>query len=799
MYYYAMLNRQDIVTSVYALLSPLPESKYIVEISKAWYEDKRLIGMKYDRESHGFVFWACSSDNVQWHNTSESVTAKIDSMDSAISEAKVDISSLNSDMASAIKQIAETAATADNASAAVDRLDTDLAIMRNQVGGLEDSVGSVSHEVGQLEADFIETKAKTEEALRTANTDIMALSAKTTVNASEISSVNTRIDSIQRGFVEDLASVNEKTSDNQKSIANLVTASAQNAIGIQNLEAVNTQQNAEITRIDQNVEAVIHTANDHEGAINALDDRVSANAGDIVSLIGSVNNVEEDIVGLSFRQERNDNSINTIWDDIRIKEAETADFKAETAENFLDVQKDINAVNTRVNTVDSALTTFKRETAENFDSAQEAVNDLDARVTANAGEINTLKGSMSSAEANIRSLVTSVNGITADFENVEKAVDKAEADILAIKNVTTQQREKITALESSLPAVATQANTNKNDIASLKTSVSTANTNITNLTKRVTTAETDIKTLQSDVTTAKSNITSVTNKANTNASNITALTTRVTNAESKLNTATSNITSVTNKANTNASNITSLTTRVTAAENEIAAAEADVTDIKANKVLQLTAENGQPKYMFREGDNLLQGLLDLPLGATTAYANNGAIGVPKSNEQWRMMVHKTNAEILWVIAFGSVGSVYTNYYNTASYGWQGWKCEYNALPEALWKGGQYPNASANIAPTKNLSECRNGWILLWSDYDASTKTVNDFDFFTSVIYKCKPDGTKWNGESFNFSIPNYITTEEASDARIMKKLKIYDNKIVGYNENSVGNRNDVVLRAVMEF
>ena len=533
-------------------------------------------------------------------------------------------------------------------------------------------------------------------------------------------------------------------------------------------EATNDNTTA-IQEAERSIDSLTGRSNNNATAIDNLRidfERTSANLReDLDSSVEGINKnfqqvnanfdvVREDIAELAERQGRTDNSINTIWADIRIKEAEMADFKAETAEDFLDVQKDIN--------------------------------NLDGRVTANAGDITALIGSMNKAETSIKNLVTNVNSIAADVDNVEKAVDTAEADISAIKNVNTQQNSKITALESKVSTVTTQANTNKTEIASVKSSVSTANTNITNLTKRVTTAESNIKTLQSDVTTAKTNITNVTNKANTNASNITSVTNRVTTAEKNISTANSNI--------------SKLTTRVTTAESAIDAAEADIATIEANKVLQLTNANGQPKYMFKEGEDLLQGLIDLPVGATTAYANNGAIGVPKSNEQWRMMIHKTNAEIMWVIAFGSVGSVYTNYYNTPTYGgWQGWKCMYNALPEALWKGGQYPNSGANIVPTKKLSECRTGWILMWSDYDVSTKAINDYDFHTSVIYKCKPDGSKWNGESFNFSIPNYVASDPASDTRIMKKLKIYDNKIVGYDENSAGTRNDVVLRAVMEF
>lgn len=490
MFYYAMLNGKDVVTSVYAMLSPLPESKYIVEIGKAWYEDKRLIGMKYDRASHSFMFWACSTDNVRYLNTTQSLSDKLAEIDT-------ELSAEGGNVAILVAEVADVKSTAERADTAVDRLDTQLASLSNQVGGVEDSVGSV---------------------------------------------------------------------------------------------------------IDE-------------------------------------------ITSLTERQGRTDNSINTIWADIRIKEAEMSDFKTETAENFLDVQKDINNLDGRVSANAGEISRID----QNVEAVIHTVNDHESVINNLDAQVDLLTEATNDNTSAIANLVGNVNSIAADVENVEKAVE-------------------------SLP-------------------------------------------------------------------------------------------------------------------NEY-----------IRKSLQFTADNGacQREYSADSDVNFLDEIASYPLGLTTIYTRVNAPGNPKTREAWRMLVHKTGNSVWWILAFGSVGSIYTNYYDSTN-GYRGWKCIFDATPSALWSGKLIPKASDTIVPSKKLSECRSGWILMWSDYDASTDKANEYDYCTSVIYKCKPDGNSWSGQPFSFTLPSYAPLAESGDVRVMKKLRIYNDKIVGYDENETGLRNDVVLRAVMEF
>lgn len=123
-------------------------------------------------------------------------------------------------------------------------------------------------------------------------------------------------------------------------------------------------------------------------------------------------------------------------------------------------------------------------------------------------------------------------------------------------------------------------------------------------------------------------------------------------------------------------------------------------------------------------------------------------------------------------------------------------------PGVLWSGALYVNAGQTVTPSKPLSECRGGWILLWSDFDADTGTFNDGDFCTTVIPRISPNGAAWNGKSFYCEIPRYIGSDQedlTTESRIIKMIYIHDDKIVGHAANNKGVRTDVVLRAVYEF
>lgn len=204
-------------------------------------------------------------------------------------------------------------------------------------------------------------------------------------------------------------------------------------------------------------------------------------------------------------------------------------------------------------------------------------------------------------------------------------------------------------------------------------------------------------------------------------------------------------------------------------------------------------------YGSGSGKNVLTEISNMPQGFHTIYAIAGTTGNPETSESYRYFIHKTSTTIGWFYAFGADGSIYSNYLAGANT-FKGWKTIHDAKRKPLWSSARYMTEGHTVTPSKKLSECEHGWMLLWSDYDPDTATINDTDFCTTMIPNRNWAGSTWNGSSYYCDIPRYSAgTATDSESRIIKVLTVYDNKLVGNANNSAAPRNDVVLRAVYEF
>ena len=233
----------------------------------------------------------------------------------------------------------------------------------------------------------------------------------------------------------------------------------------------------------------------------------------------------------------------------------------------------------------------------------------------------------------------------------------------------------------------------------------------------------------------------------------------------------------------------------------------DWTKFFTTKDLKITTGEGDV-YAIWTGQDVVAKFSALTPGIYTAYSRGGSsantTNAPNGTEGFRYLGHKTGegstVNYGWIMAFGSAGSVYVGYLDGGT--WKGWRALYKAIPDVLWSGALYMTANHTVTPTKKLSECEHGWMLLWSDYDESSSTANDGDFVTTMIPKWNPSGGTWSGKSFYCDIPRYIgadQTDVTTEGRIIKMIYIYDNKIVGHAANNKGIRTDVVLRAIYEF
>ncbi|MED3562237.1 right-handed parallel beta-helix repeat-containing protein [Bacillus xiapuensis] len=117
----------------------------------------------------------------------------------------------------------------------------------------------------------------------------------------------------------------------------------------------------------------------------------------------------------------------------------------------------------------------------------------------------------------------------------------------------------------------------------------------------------------------------------------------------------------------------------------------------------------------------------------------------------------------------------------------------------LWTGNSYMAGASTATPTKKLSECRNGWVLVWSDYDPGVGS-NDYNFVHTMVPK--EMAQLHNGAESYFSILSSFSPSSANIAG--KALNIYDDRIVGNDLNGTGANggkysDDVCLRYIIEY
>ena len=212
---------------------------------------------------------------------------------------------------------------------------------------------------------------------------------------------------------------------------------------------------------------------------------------------------------------------------------------------------------------------------------------------------------------------------------------------------------------------------------------------------------------------------------------------------------------------------------------------------------QITNDTGGTKISVTDTTkNVLTEFANAGTGFHTIYTVAGVQGTPATGA-FRYQGHLTGTGNGWLMAFQANGSIYANYLVGGA--WKGWKIVYDSNPSALWTGASFMNETANIAPSKKLSECAHGWVLVWSDYDDETGTANQYDNVTTIVPKLNGVENDWNGSSLLCMLPTDVTAEGVATTCV-KRLYIYDDHITGYVGNNVGaSARDVVLRAIYEY
>lgn len=240
-----------------------------------------------------------------------------------------------------------------------------------------------------------------------------------------------------------------------------------------------------------------------------------------------------------------------------------------------------------------------------------------------------------------------------------------------------------------------------------------------------------------------------------------------------------------------------LVSQVNQVESDLNEKEADI--ISKAQMLKITKDNGDVKISLSLAtDDILASVVGMGRGVHTFYAAGATKNLPPSGISIRGLAHLTANNFGWLWCTDYRNQVWTNYLNNGV--WEGWRrlISNQDGQETLWTGAHMPNSNHTLRPTKKLSECRNGWLLIWSDYDpAPTNKANDWDFVFSPPIP-KEFISKHNGALCMFSIANFADLNNKDIA--VKKLRVYDDRIEGHDDNSgsATTANDVVLRYILE-
>jgi hypothetical protein len=228
---------------------------------------------------------------------------------------------------------------------------------------------------------------------------------------------------------------------------------------------------------------------------------------------------------------------------------------------------------------------------------------------------------------------------------------------------------------------------------------------------------------------------------------------------------------------------------------------------------KITADDGNSKISIKDTtENLKDVLVDSAgVGFHTFYASSVSQGLPSSYSLrgWANITKAIPPYSGILYGMDTNGDVWVT--KLLPDGWDNWfklvnqdaldqfKTDNLMTQKTLWSStdGVYMNGSQTVTPSKKLSDCKNGWTLVFSDYDPTTKKTNDFDFNYYNIPKYH--SAYFSGKSVFAPIVSYLSDKEVKITT--KRLYVYDNKITGSDDNSVDltTTNDVVLRAVLEY
>jgi hypothetical protein len=231
------------------------------------------------------------------------------------------------------------------------------------------------------------------------------------------------------------------------------------------------------------------------------------------------------------------------------------------------------------------------------------------------------------------------------------------------------------------------------------------------------------------------------------------------------------------------------------AVNDIDASDKLKAPIEQAQMYKITPDNGDFKYILGGPAN---NLFTVEGNLATFYSNKGTQNNPNTETSFRGVYIGAGSDYGEMIALGNDRSIWRN--TKLSGVWGTWQKSYDFrdfTQDQLWKGVLYMKDGQSVTPSKKLWDCRNGWVLVWSDFDSDTGKSNDYQWNLSYIPKFLTGID--NGGSVMFPIIDY--QNETVVQNTGKILRVNNEILTGDQQNDVSatHANEVVLRYVYEF
>lgn len=256
----------------------------------------------------------------------------------------------------------------------------------------------------------------------------------------------------------------------------------------------------DIATIQDDLQALSLTVDDHETRITTLENSMST--------------VQSDLASLQSTSTTNTSDIQSIQSQITVIEGD-----------ITTIQSSLSSLESTVNSLDSTVSGH----TTSISTLQTDLSNLNTTVGQLTTQVTTLESTVSGLESTVNSLDSTVSSHTSQISNLESSVTTLQGQVSTLEGTTSTHTGQISTLESGLAAAESNITQIQSDISSIQTDLQTVTTGLTQ-------AQSDIGQLQSDSTQHGSDIADILSRLSTAEANIQSLQTDLATAQGNIST-----------------------------------------------------------------------------------------------------------------------------------------------------------------------------------------------------------------------------------------------------------------------